>query len=229
MLPGSTRYYNRPVSFNQGVAGSRPARPIENHTQNGRDITPLIAKLVNNGLPLLLTKFLKLRRQGISPDTLEFYDFCLKPFVKSYDLTPEGINGFLGDLKCGNAKHAYFRAIRVFCNWAFREGYVKQNPIERVDPPKISEPILPSLTTQQVEQIVRRADNLRDKRIVSLFADSGMRLGELASIKYSDIDWQNNTVTIWGKGQKQRRAPFTKRTARLLKQVIASNGNGCNL
>ena len=56
-----------------------------------------------------------------------------------------------------------------------------------------------------------------------------MRLSELANIKPNDIDWQNNTVTIWGKGQKQRRAPFTKRTARLLKKVIASNGDGNNL
>jgi len=217
------------LTFNQGVAGSRPARPIKNHTQNSRDIIPLIAKLVNNGLPLLLTKFLKSRRQGISPDTLEFYEFCLEPFVKSYDLTPEGINRFLGDLKCGNAKHAYFRAIRVFSNWAFREGYVKQNPITRVDPPKRSEPILPSLTIQQVEHVIRSADNIRDRCVVSLFADSGMRLSELANIKPNDIDWQNNTVTIWGKGQKQRRAPFTKRTARLLKKVIASNGDGNNL
>ena len=217
------------LSFNQGVTGSRPVRPTRNHTQNVKDITPLIAKLVNNGLPLLLTKFINSRRQGISPDTLEFYEFCLKPFVASYDLTSDGINKFLADLKCGNAKHSYFRAIRVFSNWAFREGYVGQNPINRVDPPKISEAILPSLTIKQVEHIIKTADNIRDKCIVRLFADSGMRLSELANIKSHDIDWQNNTATIWGKGQKQRRAPFTKRTARLLKKVIASNGNGCNL
>jgi len=217
------------MTFNQGVTGSRPVRPTKFHTQNTSDITPLIAKLVNNGLPLLLTKFLRSRRQGISSNTLEFYQFCLSPFVESYELTPESINNFLSNLKCGNAKHAYFRAIRVFCNWATREGYVKQNPINRVDAPKISEPILPSLTNQQVEQLIRTADNLRDKCIVSLFADSGMRLGELTAIKPSDIDWQNNTVTIWGKGQKQRRAPFTRRTAELLEQVISSNGHGSNL
>ncbi len=200
-----------------------PTRPIENHTQNTRDITPLIAKLVNNGLPLLLTKFLKSRRQGISPDTLEFYEFCLKPFVKSYDLTPEGINRFLANLKCGNAKHAYFRAIRVFCNWAFREGYVKQNPIARVDPPKMTKVILPSLTSEQVDYLIAIADNVRDKTIISLFADSGIRLNELLNIKKDDIDLQSMTVTVWGKGGKQRKAPFTKRTAGLLRQLLRVN------
>jgi len=177
----------------------------------------------------LLTKFLNSRRQGISSETLEFYKYCLKPFVESYELTPESINDFLSDLKCGNAKHAYYRALRVFCNWTAREGYVQNNPIERIDPPKTTEPILPSLTANQVEHLIKTVDNMRDKCIISLFADSGMRLSELANIKSSNIDWQDYTITIWGKGQKQRRAPFTERTAKLLKQVVANNGYGPNL
>jgi integrase len=56
-----------------------------------------------------------------------------------------------------------------------------------------------------------------------------MRLSELAGIKSGDIDWDNHTVTIWGKGSRQRRAPFTKRTARLLRQVVSQNGTGSNL
>ena len=177
----------------------------------------------------MLTKFLNSRRQGISLDTLEFYQFCLKPFVEGYQLTPESINQFLADLTYGNAKHAYFRATRAFCNWATREGYVKQNPISRVDPPKVSEPILPSLTSQQVEHLISTADNLRDKCIISLFADSGMRLSELANIKADDIDWDNCTITIWGKGKKQRRAPFTKGTAKLLRRWVSQNGIGLNI
>ncbi len=65
--------------------------------------------------------------------------------------------------------------------------------------------------------------------MISLFADCGMRLSELASVKADDIDWQNYTVTIWGKGNKQRKAPFTKRTARLLRRVIAENSKGSDV
>jgi integrase/recombinase XerC len=192
-------------------------------------LPPLLAKLVNNGLPILLTRFLRSRRQGISPRTLEFYESCLRPFVESYELTPVSINQFLADLTCGNAKHSYFRALRAFCNWAHREGYVKENAIHRVDPPATSEQILPSLTLRQVQHLIEVAESVRDKCIISLFADSGMRLSELAGIKSGDIDWDNHTVTIWGKGSRQRRAPFTKRTARLLRQVVSQNGTGSNL
>jgi integrase len=60
--------------------------------------------------------------------------------------------------------------------------------------------ILPSLTPEQVDYLIANADNVRDKAIISLFADSGIRLNELLNIKAVDIDPQNMTVTVWGKG-----------------------------
>ncbi|MFC2016135.1 tyrosine-type recombinase/integrase [Chloroflexota bacterium] len=80
--------------------------------------------------------------------------------------------------------------------------------------------ILPSLTPQQVEHLIEQAENIRDKAIISLFADSGIRLNELLNIKESHIDWETQTIIIWGKGGKQRKAPFTKRTAKLLSEWI---------
>jgi site-specific recombinase XerD len=182
--------------------------------------------LLTNHNSELLSRFLNSRRQGISPRTIEFYQSCLKPFVKSYDLIPEGINRFLSDLPCGNAKHAYYRAIRAFCNWLYRQGHLKSNLIAKVDAPKPAKQILPSLTREQVEYLIDNADSLRDRAIISLLADSGMRLSELTYITAEDIDWENHTVTIWGKGNKQRKAPFTERTASLIKQWMSHNGAG---
>jgi len=82
---------------------------------------------------------------------------------------------------------------------------------------------------EQVDYLIEQADNLRDEVIISLLADSGMRLSELANIKAGDIDWESNTITIWGKGNKQRKAPFTERTANLLRQWISGNGTGENI
>ena len=87
--------------------------------------------------------------------------------------------------------------------------------------------ILPSLTYKQVEYLIQQAENIRDKCIISLFADSGIRLSELVNIKVSHIDWDSDTIIVWGKGRKQRKAPFTKRTARMLEQVVrGSRVNG---
>ena len=80
--------------------------------------------------------------------------------------------------------------------------------------------ILPSLTSAQVEYLIQQAEGIRNKCIISLFADSGIRLSELVKIKASHIDWEGNTIIVWGKGGKQRKAPFTRRTAKMLKQVV---------
>ena len=57
---------------------------------------------------------------------------------------------------------------------------------------------------------MQRADNTRDKAIISLFAYSGIRLNELVNIKASHIDWDEQMVTVWGKVGKQRKALFTR-------------------
>ena len=187
--------------------GSSPTRPISE---------PPLADL--------LAIFLKSRRQGISPRTYEFYEALLTPFVHACTLTPISINSFLSALTCANGKNAYYRAIRAFCNWLYRQGYIKDNPITRVDPPKMKKVILPSLTSEQVEYLIKEAETIRDKVIISLFADSGIRLRELLSIREEHIDWENDTVIIWGKGSKQRRAPFTRRTAELLHEWLRVKG-----
>jgi integrase/recombinase XerD len=198
------------LTFNQGVAGSRPARPTIRFPTSYQEA--------------LLAKFLKSRRQGVSPRTLEFYEALLRRFVSNHNLTPIDINQFLASLDCHNGKNAYYRAIRAFCNWLYRQGLIKDNPITKVDPPKMTKVILPSLTSEQVEYLIEQAENVRDKVIISLLADSGIRLNELLGIKESHIDWENHTVIIWGKGGKQRKAPFTKRTADLLSEYLRVNG-----
>ena len=85
---------------------------------------------------------------------------------------------------------------------------------------------MPSVTEEQVEYLVSKADNLRDKCILRLLFDSGMRLTELTNIKANDINWDTCTITIIGKGNKQRRAPFTQRTSELLQTYLADSHNG---
>jgi integrase len=169
----------------------------------------------NVNVKQLLNNFLKSRRQGLSKHTILYYQRCLTPLLAFYKLTPQSISEFIADLNCNpGGKLAYYRAIRAFCNWLVRHEYLKQSPLRKV----------PSLTTEQVTYLINYVSTVRDKAIISLFADSGMRLGELARINSNDIDWDNQTITIWGKGNKQRKAPFTDRSTKFIKQVLSENG-----
>jgi integrase/recombinase XerC len=98
-----------------------------------------------------------------------------------------------------------------------------------VDPPIPTKRILPSLTIQQVQYLIDSAGNLRDKCIITLLADSGMRLNEITNVKTENIDRTNHTITVWGKGNKQRRAPFTEKTATILSEWLSNNGHSNNV
>ena len=101
---------------------------------------------------------------------------------------------------------------------------MKENPIMNVDAPKVHRRILPSLTNNEVKELLDQANNPIHKAVISLLADSGMRLSEVTNVKYADIDWGTNTISIWGKGSKQRKAPFTDSTGRLLRDIPYSPG-----
>ncbi len=106
-------------------------------------VNQLSEKLTNS----TLQEFLNSRRQGLSAHTLLFYQRCLSKAI-GIELTGQGINSFLSSLTCGNGKFAYYRAIRAFVNWLIRNDYIKDNPLKRVDPPKLSKQILPSPLTK---------------------------------------------------------------------------------
>jgi site-specific recombinase XerD len=183
----------------------------------------------------LIAEFLKSRRQGLSPRSLDYYR-CYLNLARSiigFDVTGQRINDFLCSLQCKDGgKHAYFRSLRAFYNWLYspKSGYglnPQNNLIIIVDAPKIGKKILPSLTTEQVEYLIEQAGCVRDKAIISLFVDSGLRLSELANIKPENIDWDNKVIKVICKGNKEGLAPFGERTKGLMQKWLAqyqSNG-----
>ena len=110
-----------------------------------------------------------------------------------------------------------------------RNGIMTSNPMSSVDPPKIQKRILPSLSQTEVAKLIDEASCITHKAIISLLADSGVRLSEVTGVKASDIDWTTSTITIWGKGNKQRKAPFSESTGVLLREIINQDGTGPNI
>jgi site-specific recombinase XerD len=182
-----------------------------------------------NLLNTLLNTFLKSRRQGLSTGTLKFYRtyLNLSKSVIGTKIIGQQVSRYLESLKCSNGgRHAYYRALRAFYNWLYsrKSGFnlnPQDNPILYVDPPKVEKKILPSLTTEQVCILINQADSVRDKAIISLLTDSGLRLSELANIKVADIDWEHRLIRVWCKGNKEALATYGDKTESLLKQWVS--------
>ncbi|MFC2006604.1 tyrosine-type recombinase/integrase [Chloroflexota bacterium] len=59
---------------------------------------------------------------------------------------------------------------------------------------------------------------MRDKAIISLFTESGLRLSKLGNVKFKDIDWGSRIIKVLGKGNRDGFAPFGKLTEQHLKE-----------
>ncbi len=183
-----------------------------------------------------LQMFLKSRREGISPNTIRDYNGALSRALPILGLAPtaQQINRFLNSLSCSlGGKYGYYKDLRAFYNWLYsprsRLGFkAENNPIKWVDAPKRPQLILPSLTREQVELLIDKAQGVRDKAIIALFTESGLRLSELANIRLEHIDWTLGTIRVLGKGRKEAYAPFGELSKKYLKEWLAQykpNGN----
>ncbi|MFC1897707.1 tyrosine-type recombinase/integrase [Chloroflexota bacterium] len=95
-----------------------------------------------------------------------------------------------------------------------------------MDSPHVAKKLLPSVTEEQVQILLKTTDSLRDKCVITMLFDSGLRLSEVCNIKHSDIDWSTNTLNVLVKGNREAKAAFTPNIANLLQEYIAKNGHG---
>jgi site-specific recombinase XerD len=152
----------------------------------------------------LLEKFITSRPQGTSTCSIEAYHYTLDSFV-GYPISAEGIIAYLNSLTCSNGKAKFYSCLRALCNWLFQNGYIPDNPIKRISPPRTQKRLLPAVSKDQLDVLLNHCRCERDKALVSLLWYSGMRISEAINIKASDFDWKEGTVIVLGKGNCYRK------------------------
>jgi len=166
----------------------------------------------------------------VSPGTEQFYRIKLGRFLSEVNADKaqrQDIETFLLQFENPGNRHAYYRAIKTFYNWR-EETFDLPSPMAKIKAPRLGKLILPSLTREQVADLLNRVDNVRNKAIIALFTESGLRLSELSGIRPEDIDWQGQTIRVMGKGRKEALAPLGSISQRYLKEWFRehrANGN----
>lgn len=96
------------------------------------------------------------------------------------------------------------RYINNFFLYLHSEEIINRNPVEKVT--RIKEDTIRDtpITKIEEEKLYGACTNLRDKALIEFLFATGCRVGEVANAKISDVDFKNNTVTVVGKGNKQR-------------------------
>ena len=120
----------------------------------------------------------------------------------------------------------YFKALRRLFNWAMDQGFALDNPTRFIrfkTPPAAlieaySEEELRSLIAVCDGEMQRgeRLNGLRNKAILLLFVDSGLRLKELVDLRLGDLNMGQQIVRVVGKGGRPDCCPFSPTTAKAI-------------
>ncbi len=163
-------------------------------------------------------------KQDLSPRTLEQYhpalDFLVRECPKM-PRKPDPVRKALNKVEKDWVKDAYWRVWKVFFRWCWWE-YDTPNPMERVQRPKPDKVQPRVLGSEELSLLMSAAEDLRDKAIVALALDSGVRASEFGRLRIVDIG--NDTIWLWGKGRKRLEVPIRPETRHLLQLLIDQDG-----
>ncbi len=149
---------------------------------------------------------------------------CQKPieYVTKYE-----IRAFLMDLYKKNvSKKTVARkaaTLRSFFSYMVLHEGLEQNPMDLIDPIK-QQPCLPrAVSTDEVKILLESVDvstfmGLRDRCILELFYSSALRLSEVESLDWDQINFDERLLLVKGKGNKSRIVPFTQKVKEWLLQ-----------
>ncbi len=109
-------------------------------------------------------------------------------------------------------------SLRVFFKYLIQQGLIDKNPAEYVQIPKIKKKLPEFLFYEEVIKILNtpkketdKPIRMRDQAIIELLYGTGMRVTELSNLNTGDVDLEeDNTVTVMGKGSKERILPLSK-------------------
>lgn len=110
--------------------------------------------------------------------------------------------------------HHYYCVLKAFFNWCVREGFIPESPLSNI---KLANPklnVVQPYSTQEIMKILAVCDRdykgnakllgSRNKAIVLMLLDTGLRVSELANIKVEEINTESGWIKVKGKGAKER-------------------------
>jgi integrase len=119
--------------------------------------------------------------------------------------------------------HSYMRAINSFLAWARAQG---EAGAARGQLPSMRKRVLDTLSREEVHRMEDAAATERDKLIVRVLADTGMRLGELLALRPADVRLEGgkNMIKVRGKGDRERLVPLAPSLARFATSTFVGAG-----
>ncbi len=176
------------------------------------------------------------RIRHLSHSTIAFYNGKFATFIKfcqihkiTYldQLDPQTLRKFFLWLEeRGNnsgGQHCFYRTLRAFFRWLAEEDEDFVNPLQKIKPPRVEQKVIPGISLEDFTALLNTcrggtfADK-RDKALLLLLLDTGLRIRECLTLTWDDLDLMNGSLLVKrGKSGKPRMAFFGRTTRQALR------------
>ena len=133
--------------------------------------------------------------------------------------------------------HHYFVVLANFFSWMAREGFLVDSPITNIKVAKPRVKVIKPYTREEIGRMVAVYDcdyehsakflGSRNKAIVLVLLDSGVRLSELVGMKLEDLNTSNGNIRVMGKGSKERIVRIGKVAQKALWRYLMHRPDNC--
>lgn len=187
----------------------------------------------------LIDRFLEHLRdeRNLSDHTLRAYGRDLESFlaflagefldkspaaIRPGEVDPLSVRSFLASLaRRGVGPRSQARAlsaVRSLLRYGCREGVLERNPAAGVRTPKQPRKLPRHLRPGEIETLLESVEGdepleRRDRAILEMLYATGLRVGELLSLDWGDLDLKSRVLRVFGKGGKERMVPFGRHAA----------------
>jgi len=180
---------------------------------------------------------LSCRVSGLSPATLSNYSYQLGRFMTfcnqsgladGHDITAHHVRAYLLSLqeRMGPVSvQDYYKTVNRFFNWMIEEGILAQSPMRNIKPPRTPRLAPQPFSHRDIGNLLALCSGgtlleVRNRALVLLFLDTGLRLSEVTGIQLGDIDFDREVIKVMGKGAKERRVRIGKVTQKAILRYL---------
>ena len=126
----------------------------------------------------------------------------------------------------------HFRWSQTLFNWAVKQGMLAISPMDGMSKPRVTQKVIPTLSTEDIESLFREVDRgkdsssmskflaVRNRAALHLLADTPIRRGELLGLRPQDLNLAEQRVLVTGKGAKQRHMWYGSGTTEALREYL---------
>ncbi|AOV98736.1 tyrosine-type recombinase/integrase [Dehalococcoides mccartyi] len=205
-------------------------------TQKSHDCSNIASYLLTaeNNLEKSLASFLLVCKVvQLSPATIHNYSYMVGKFIafcsrngviKPPQITQLVVCLFIQELQETNSAQSvldYFKQVRRFINWLIENDQITTDPLKNIRLPKVPRKIIQPFNKEQCQALLDLVSTdtfeaRRNKAILMVFIDTGVRCQELADMKLEDLNFETETIKVFGKGAKERVVRISRRTQKAL-------------